>query len=509
MKPTSVIVIGGEVPSKYHGLPLVHIRLPGEGVCPMGPRGDTLWLAPESLDQCLLMLRNHYADHQAIATLGGLKIIADHPIEGTGETAPSLANVTSPDSIRSEWAPRIEEKLCELLDDLGNCPMDSWKGARHAIMNGEYIANSPSSRELMYAHAGEPAVVLGSGPSASEYLPQLARIRKGVRIFCADTMLHGCLAAGIVPDYVCAIERESNITRVLSDDAECGATLIASPFLEPELVKKWGKNLLFWWGADDIFRWIDPKIEPISSGRSSGSLALAAAAHAGCAQIYLVGHDLAFRNGQSHAESAHSVAHSAHKAAFGDPGNVNPMRQRCMVEANHTGMIETCGLWNRIRGDLEGIISNHPNWKVANVCNYGGARIAGAPVGDLPSMPMELPPIQRLRPSGVRSPLRRVTSIGLSLLEMEDRLTAAAGMLENRTRLDFVAECMQVSRLVGSENASLLHYVTRSVFSSMTLRMHMDASRGVSREVSQHNALTITITTLLAIVRRMKQEMPL
>lgn len=508
MTPTSVLVIGGEVPAGFSGLPSTLIQLPGEEQRYATDDRCTV-IKPKDIDECMLILRNHYADHQAIATLGGLKIIADHPIEGTGATAPSLANVTSPDSIRSEWAPRIEEKLCELLDDLGNCPMDSWKGARHAIMNGEYIANSPSSRELMYAHAGEPAVVLGSGPSASEYLPQLARIRSGVRLFVADTILHGCLAAGIVPDYVCAIEREDAIEIVLDGHENCGATLIASPFISPKLAQKWGKNLLFWWSGDDISRWLDPSIEPMSSGRSSGSLALAAAAHAGCAQIYLIGHDLSFRNGASHAESAHPLAHSVNKEAMSDPSSVNPLTRRTYVEANHGGVVETSGLWNRVRGDLEGIIANHPNWRVYNVCNHGGARIAGAPVGDLPEMPMSLPPIKRLAASRVQSPLKRIDSVRQSLAVMEGFLITASEGLQAGCDMDRIAYEMQISRLVGPANASLFHYICRSVYSMMTLRMHMDASRGVSREVSQHNALTITITTLLAIVRRMEQEMPL
>jgi len=508
VNPTSVLVIGGQVPAGFSGLPSTLIQLPGEEQ--RYPTDDRCTvIKPKDIDECMLILRNHYADHQAIATLGGLKIIANHPIEGTGATAPSLANVTSPDSIRSEWAPRIEEKLCELLDDLGNCPMDSWKGARHAIMNGDLLANSPSSRELMYAHAGEPALAIGSGPSVSDHLQRIAEIRHGVRIFCADTMLRGLLDRGIVPDYVCAIEREEAIEIVLDGHENCGATLIASPFISPKLAQKWGKNLLFWWSGDDISRWLDPSIEPMSSGRSSGSLALAAAAHAGCAQIYLIGHDLSFRNGASHAESAHPLAHSVNKEAMSDPSSVNPLTRRTCVEANHGGVVETSGLWNRVRGDLEGIIANHPNWRVYNVCNHGGARIAGAPVGDLPGMPMSLPPIKRLAASGVQSPRERIASVMAALDSMESRLAIARIGLDTGACLDRIAEDMQISRLAGTGDASLLHYIARSVYSMMSMRMHTDASRGVSRAVSQRNALAITITTLLAIVRRMKQEMPL
>lgn len=515
MTPTSIILIGGKYPKKYWNVPCLLISLPGEDLEIQVPTAGGIFTArfdhwtPKTLDECLMHLRCRYSDHQSIASLGGCKIIADHPIEGSDESLEDMAHSNSPAAIRAEWAPAIEQKLCELLDDLGNCPMDSWKGARHIILNGEQIANSPSSRELMYAHAGEPAIVLGSGPSASDYLDAIARIRPGVRIFCADTMLRGCLAKGIVPDYVCAIEREPNITRVLGEDAGCGSILIASPFVEPECLSKWGKNVLFWWGADDIFRWIDPKIEPISSGRSSGTLALAAAAQAGCSTIYLIGHDLSYRNGASHAADAHKIAHSANAKADSEAVETNPLRQRSHVVANHGGTVETNGLWNRIRGDLEGIIANHPNWKVFNVCGHNGARIAGAPVGDLPSMPMRLPAAERLKPSGVRSPLRRVTSLGVSLLLMEERLNAAREMLNNGADLTFISESLQVSRLFGVENASLMHYISRSVVNSLTLRLHIQASNGVDSDTAQRNSIQLLITTMLAICERMKEEMPL
>lgn len=502
MNPTSLLVLGGSVPASCNTVPSLLIRLPGEPV----PTSGT-FICPESLDSCLIYLRNHYADHQRIASLGGLQILADHPIEGTGSTAPSLSHEITPASIRDEWAPAIEAKLCELLDDLGNCPLDSWKGARHVILNGDRLALAPTGRELASAHAGHPAIVLGSGPSASDYLPIIARIRSGVRIFSADTMLHGLLQVGIVPDYVCAIEREPNITRVLAKDADCGAVLIASPFIEPECAQNWGDNLLFWHGADDIFRWIDPKIEAIPSGRSSGSLALAAAIHAGCSPIYLVGHDLSYRNGLSHADTAHPIAHSANKKALDEAAPTDPMRQRSQVLGNHTGMVETCGLWNRIRGDLEGIIANHPETKVWNVCGYGGARIAGAPVGDLPEMPLALPPIQRLPPSGVDSPLQRLPTIRIALACADLRLRSAKMRLITGVPLDEISNDLQVSRLFGEGNASLFHYVTRSVYNALTLRMHLDASNGANQYTSHRNALQILITTLLALIERMQKEL--
>jgi len=172
MNPTSVIVVGGSVPASCSALPTLHLRTTGEAD------------GHESLEACLFFLRNYYAEHQVIATLGGAAIIL-------GADAPPLA---------VEWLPKIEAKLCELLDDLGSCPLDSWKGALHVLQNGDRIASCPSSRELAGIHAGEPAIVLGSGPSASDYLDKIGSLRGGVRLFAADTILSGCLAAGITPD---------------------------------------------------------------------------------------------------------------------------------------------------------------------------------------------------------------------------------------------------------------------------------------------------------------------
>lgn len=503
MTPSSVIVLGGEVPQTYNNVPSLLIRMPGES----GPCNANV-IAPQSLDDCLLYLRLRFADHQSIASLGGTLILKDHPIEGTGEALPPMVVDHSPHAVREEWAPRIEEKLCEILDDLGNCPLDTWKGALHTIQNGNRIAECPSSRELMYAHAGEPAIVLGAGPSASDFLDHIAKIRSGVRLFVADTMLRGCLARGIVPDYVCAIERAPNITKVLSADAECGATLIASPVVEPDCIRPWGNRVLFWWGADDLFRWLDPSIEPMPSGRSSGTLALAAAAHAGCSTIYLVGHDLAYRGGKSHAEDAHPIAHAANHKADQDASPVNPNRQRFFVEGNHGGKVETNGLWCRIKGDLEGIIANHPNWKVWNVCNEEGARIAGAPTGQLPMMPPTLSPLPELPASGVESAWSRVTSVRVALLEAKDKLEAAHKSLKSGLSLDFLSEQLAASRIFGSKHAPLFQYVTRSIYNNMTLRLHYHQSLGRNDTENHASVLQLTIKTLHALCDRMLKDLP-
>lgn len=497
------IVIGGELPDVCLPSNSLLIRLP----CEVG-HTDRYILAPKTLDECLLYLRHRYADHAAIATLAGTRIVADHPIEGTGDAVDPLTTPQSPAAMREIWAPAIEGKLAELLDDLGNCMVDSWRGAVHVIKNSAAIAASPSSRELMYAHAGEIALVIGSGPSASDYFADILRIRKGVRIFCADTILGGLLAAGIVPDYVCAIERESAITKVLSTHGSCGATLIASPVIQPECVANWRGNTLFWWGADDLYRWIDPSIEGMPSGRSAGSLAVAAALHAGCSYTYLIGHDLSFRHGASHSVAAHSLAHLAAKKADDEAHPADIHHKRVQVEANHGGTVETNGVWNLVRGDIEGIIANHPRWKVFNVCDYHGARIAGAPVGSLPENPMPLMPRQRLVASGITPPADRLPDLRAALMRATGALESVRGMLTTGAKLDDIANSMRASCIFGQDNAILFQYISRALYGNLTLRLHLDKLRGIPRDTSTRNVLEIAVNSLSAIVDLMKVELP-
>jgi hypothetical protein len=497
------IVIGGDLPADCLPSESLLIRLPGE----FGPV-DANTIAPKTLDECLLFLRHRYADHPSIASLAGTRIVADHPIEGSDDIVAPLTSSKSPAAIRKLWHPAIEGKLAELLDDLGNCMMDSWRGALHVIKNGAAISASPSSRELMYAHAGETALVIGSGPSASDYFADILRIRKGVRIFCADTILTGLLSAGIVPDYVCAIEREPAITKVLSAHGKCGATLIASPVIEPECVANWAGNTLFWHGADDLYRWIDPAIEGMPSGRSAGSLAVAAALHAGCAYTYLVGHDLSYRNGASHSVQAHPLAHLAAQKAVKDAHPADIHHQRMQVEANHGGTVESSGLWNLVRGDIEGIIANHPRWRVFNVCDYNGARIAGAPVGSLPTNPMTLDPRKRLPASGIVSPAERLPELRASLMRATGALESVRGMLTTGAKLDDVADSMRASCIFGQDNAILFQYITRALYGNLVLRLHLDKLRGIPRDESTRNVLEIAVNSISAIVDLMKIELP-
>jgi hypothetical protein len=170
--------------------------------------------------------------------------------------------------------------------------------------------------------------------------------------------------------------------------------------------------------------------------------------------------------------------------------------------------VETNGLWNRVRGDLEGIISNYSDAFVVNVCDWSGARIAGAEVGNLPSVPRNLPLRIMLRSSGVRSPLRRAASVRSAVAVMRRKLEDLVELVEIGGDLDAMAADLQVSRLCGVEHAPLIQYAARAIYNALLMRLHFAASQGIPRERCQQNTLHLTACTMLALSDLILEELP-
>jgi hypothetical protein len=115
----------------------------------------------------------------------------------------------------------------------------------HLVKNYQRIEDDmqgdplPIMARLEAAFTGEPAIVLGSGPSLDKSLP-LLKDWKG-RIFCGPTQLHYCLKLGITPDIVLAYDPNPNLDIHMAPQFNdySGLKLITNPFIDPELIKWW------------------------------------------------------------------------------------------------------------------------------------------------------------------------------------------------------------------------------------------------------------------------------
>lgn len=444
-----------------------------------------------ALAHAMYVLREVFADHSAITSLGGATVTGSDPA----------------------WTTAIEARLCEFLEDLGNCPIDSWQGARNAIANGPALAKGSTSLGLYNALAGHPAICVGSGPSATpEALRDVARLAKNHYIFAADTIVDGLTNAGCTPQFVCMLERPPEMFDVVAGRGK-NSTLIAPAVIDPRIAPHFARTC-WWWQGDDLFRWLSPDIPPVNSGRSAGTISLAAAILAGCNPVYLVGHDLCFASGfNGYSAAAHSLAPGTlidNSRSLHENGGYGASR---LQVPGYTGLpVWTSGMWNVFRADIEAIVFNNPDTQVFSAAaNYAGAEIAWVPsLGQLPEYGpakrvLAMPP---LPPSGVGDPSTRRQSILADLAKMHEAGELALIALQDHAcPLDQLAAEMAVSRIVSKENVHLFRYLVRPVNTSLELRMHMRAGEMRNPDAMQRDCLSILAKTFQALALHIGREL--
>lgn len=180
-------------------------------------------------------------------------------------------------------------------------------------------------------HTGSDArvVVVGAGPSLDDGLAWLKRFRDRLVIIAAVSAVRPLRAAGIDPDFQCALDYEYPESSLKRMELNAQVPLIASVNADTGLLKRFSMPLLF---AASMSA--NVAVFPSAwryTGPTSGNLALAAAIQFKPAEIYLIGMDLAFpRNDRSHASGSHhdfrhsgedtgaSVANTNHPAEAGE-----------------------------------------------------------------------------------------------------------------------------------------------------------------------------------------------
>ncbi len=448
----------------------------------------------KTLPELLNALRYEFGQHSAVTSLAGATIIDDLPI------APELENT------RKEWSLAIQNQLANLFEGLGNCPADSWEGAKNIISNGETIAKSTHSGHFFNALERVPAICLAAGPSAQQYLPQLERLQDSHAIFTCDAMLNACVDHGIVPQYVTALERVPFLYKFFERSASSGTTLIAPPVLHPSAFNCFNNQSIMWWAPDDIYRWIDPNVIQATAGRSAGTLSVAAALHAGCNPIYLVGHDLAYKDGKTHADSFTRVLPPEE---YKITSTIDPYYMQHRTPKNGGGDIDTTGAWQMFRADIELIISMYPGRSVVNINRDEGAVINGTSGGWLPLGGLGgIVSKPRLPASGIADIRLRIPSIRADLDKLEYAARGYADAIESaetRKDLDLIARGLAVGSIVSKENVWLFRYALRNIYHSLRMRMYLRQDEGT---FSQASALRILTRTIPGMCNLMRRELP-
>ncbi len=394
-------------------------------------------------EEILFSLRKDYSDAVSIASLVTTEFTAKDP----------------------DLLAYIDHELSFRFDDLGNCFYDCWVGIKNALMNGSLLATAPTTGDMRAKLLGMPAIVLAAGPGANDHWEHIKASRGKAVLFCCDVMLEPCLARGIVPDYVCTLERVPASFECMAGMDKTGITLLAPPVIESRVPEDFAGRVIWCFRGCGLEVWLDHTIPRSDFGRSCGTQGVACALNAGCNPVYLVGHDLCMSNGKTHADDAQATTKQT-----ADNLDTDEYHRRTPAKSISGRDVTTIHLWSMFKADIEYIRLAH-DW--ATVVNTGdGLPIIGTTPGELPlnwGNDITLPTITRATPGNDPSEL-----IALMLADIPT-LKARFTEVMQQTKADHTQ--LIISKLVNPRTAQAWTEIYGSIYVPALVRLHLDPSQ--------------------------------
>lgn len=268
----------------------------------------------------------------------------------------------------------IRQTISGVIHNLGNDVKDSLIGLEHNLKNTQYILQSKDVSYLKEAFKNVPAIVVAAGPSLNKNIEQLHKAKNKAVIIAVDTIVHRLLQENIIPDFVCSIERISEVYDYFYKDKDIPAevTLVGPAVLDTRIFEEYkGELLIPFRNEINETAWLQKMFglnedTGISMGSSCAHVAFGLAEHMGCSPIILVGQDLAY--GASESET-----HASGTTYDNQEQKVTVKRDQDVVEGYYGGMVTTTKIWIQFKVWFEKRIGEE-NLHVIDATE-GGARI--------------------------------------------------------------------------------------------------------------------------------------
>ncbi|MCC6159551.1 MAG: DUF115 domain-containing protein [Deltaproteobacteria bacterium] len=186
--------------------------------------------------------------------------------------------------------------------------------------NVALLATDTPVRLLAGAWKNEPAIIVGAGPSLSVGVEELRAIRDRVRIIAVDAAVEVLEVAGIRADLAVSVDPYDANARQC-DGFTAAPPLVYLPSVHPDVPAHWpAPRVAALPDLDPVAQALDDlwRIGRVASGGIVGTTATALADVLGASQLVLLGMDLAFSGGRTHADGAFHAA-SAPERTYLDP----------------------------------------------------------------------------------------------------------------------------------------------------------------------------------------------
>ncbi len=183
-----------------------------------------------------------------------------------------------------------------------------------------------SVRDYEGKFSGRPFVVLAAGPSLSEILPRLAKIKEKAVVVAVDTALRACLRSGVEPDFIVLCDPQYYAYRHVAGLSSPSSVLVTEIASYPpvfhfpcrEIALSASNCPLGKLGFGETFVSSDRNRGVLSSGGSVSTAAWDFARLCGASEIYFAGLDLGFPGNETHARGStfEEAVHSSSSRLF-------------------------------------------------------------------------------------------------------------------------------------------------------------------------------------------------
>lgn len=294
-------------------------------------------------------------------------------------------------SAQSAYFSRIQDEWNAVRNQIrrnyGNLE-DSLVGLRNTVANSKWIHEVPGINGFRNQFEGVPAVLVSAGPSLKKSLPHLKTLQNKAVIIANDVVVSILEKAGIEPHFVCSLERDIGSQKCFEaiKSQSLRSILVAYPIVPSSVLKAFPGRSVATFRDYSFHLYMDHVLQKgvLSSSSSVAHMGLRLADFLGCAQLALIGQDLAYDPAtlQSHSEG---IAYEE-------------WSQKSSVEVINAHLEKTQqGSLIYIQGNLEPTVPSNPTYfsflkefsyerlrsrlKIVN-CTQGGAAIPGIPWRD-------------------------------------------------------------------------------------------------------------------------------
>lgn len=266
----------------------------------------------------------------------------------------------------------IKQATRSIVIAMGNDVLDSLQGLEQNLINIPYIRKSKNPEYMKNKFENLPAILVAAGPSLNKNIQDIKKAKGKAVIIAVDTILTKLLDEGIIPDFVCSIERVDLVYDYFYKDKNIPetVTLVGPPLLDPRIFKEYKGPLMLPFRTEvNEYRWLQralaiPGDIGMQMGLSCANVAFGLAMHLGCSPIIMTGQDLAYGD----TEETHASG-----TTYDNKETKRDTTKDDVVEGYFGGEVKTTHIWTTFKSWFENQIVEN-NLKVINATE-GGAKI--------------------------------------------------------------------------------------------------------------------------------------